>query len=85
MLILETPRLLLRHLTLDDLPAVATLYSDPIVMAPKGGIRSPELTEQIVKGYLQEYTTLFESYLCSDYSVDQRPRRLPSLSRNCAL
>ncbi|HAT44480.1 MAG TPA: GNAT family N-acetyltransferase [Ktedonobacter sp.] len=58
MLILETPRLLLRHLTLDDLPAVATLYSDPIVMAPKGGIRSPELTEQIVKGYLQEYTTI---------------------------
>jgi len=58
MLILETPRLLLRHLTLDDLPAVATLYSDPIVMAPKGGIRSPELTEQIVKGYLQEYITI---------------------------
>ncbi len=58
MIVLETPRLLLRHLTLDDLNAVRTLYSDPVVMATKGGIRSPELTEQQVKGYIQEYVTV---------------------------
>ena len=50
MMVLETPRLFLRHLTLDDLGAVTALDSDPVVMAPKGGVRSPELIEQQVKG-----------------------------------
>ena len=35
MIVLETPHLLLRHLTLDDLAVVITLYSDPVVMASK--------------------------------------------------
>lgn len=46
MIVLETPRLLLRHLTLNDLEAVTALYSDSIVMTFRGGIRSPEQTEQ---------------------------------------
>jgi len=53
MIILETPRLTLRQLALDDLEAVTTLYSDSVVMATKGGVRSPEQTEQQVKGYLE--------------------------------
>ena len=53
--VLETPRLVLRQLTLDDLEAVKTLYSDPVVMATKGGVRFPEQTEQRVKGYIGEY------------------------------
>jgi RimJ/RimL family protein N-acetyltransferase len=55
MIVLETPRLLLCHLTLDDLEAVTALYSDSIVMASKGGERSPELIEQQLKGYIEEY------------------------------
>lgn len=58
MIVLETPRLLLRHLKLDDLEAVTTLYSDPVVMASKGGVRSPEQTEQHFTGYLEEYRTI---------------------------
>ncbi len=58
MFVLETPRLFLRHLTLDDLGAVTALYSDPIVMATKGGVRSPELIEQQVKGYIEEYSSV---------------------------
>ena len=58
MIVLETPRLFLRHLTFDDLGAVRTLYSDPVVMVTKGGVRSPELIEQQVKGYIEEYTTV---------------------------
>lgn len=58
MIVLETPRLLLRHLTLDDLEVVTALYSDPIVMASKGGVRSLELIEQQLKGYIEEYSTI---------------------------
>ena len=58
MIVLETPRLILRQLTLGDLEAVITLYSDPVVMASKGGIRSPEQTEQQVKGYIEEYSSV---------------------------
>lgn len=58
MVILETPRLFLRYLTLDDLEAVTALYSDPIVMATKGGVRSPELIEQQFEGYIEEYNTI---------------------------
>ena len=58
MIVLETPRLLLRHLTLDDLEAVTALYSDPVVMASKGGIRSPTLTRQQLTGYIEEYRTV---------------------------
>ncbi len=58
MIVLETPRLFLRHLTLDDLGAVIALYSDPVVMASKGGVRSPGLIEQQVKGYIEEYSSV---------------------------
>lgn len=58
MRVLETPRLFLRHLTLDDLEVVTALYSDPVVMASKGGRRSPELTEQQVKDYIEEYSSV---------------------------
>jgi len=58
MIVLETPHLLLRHLTLDDLRAVTALYGDPVVMTFRGGIRSPEQAEQYLKGYLEEYSSI---------------------------
>lgn len=58
MIVLETPRLVLRQLTPDDLEAVIALYSDPVVMASKGGVRTPEQTEQHFKGYLEEYRSV---------------------------
>ncbi len=58
MMVLETPRLVLRQLTPDDLEAVVALYSDPVVMASKGGVRSPEQTEQHFNGYLEEYRSV---------------------------
>lgn len=54
MIILEASRLILRQLTPDELEAVTTLYSDPIVMATKGGVRSPEQTKQQLQGYIDE-------------------------------
>lgn len=57
-IVLETPRLILRQLTLNDLEAVITLYSDPVVMATKGGVRSPERTEQQLQGYIEEYGSI---------------------------
>ncbi|HLJ32138.1 MAG TPA: GNAT family N-acetyltransferase [Ktedonobacteraceae bacterium] len=44
MIVLETSRLFLRHLTFDDLGVLIALYSDPVVMTFRGGIRSPEQT-----------------------------------------
>lgn len=32
MIVIETPRLILRHLTLDDVDELAAIYADPIVM-----------------------------------------------------
>lgn len=62
MIVLETPRLFLRCLTLDDIPAVTALYGDSVVMAFKGGSRSVEYVEQMVKGCIQEYTTVGYSF-----------------------
>ena len=57
-IVLETPCLILRQLTLADLEAVTALYNDPIVMATKGGVRSPEQTKQQLQGYIEEYSSV---------------------------
>jgi ribosomal-protein-alanine N-acetyltransferase len=49
MKILETPRLILRHLTLDDLDALYALYSDPEVRRyfPEGTLTYEETKEEL--------------------------------------
>jgi ribosomal-protein-alanine N-acetyltransferase len=48
-IILETPRLILRRLTLDDLDALAALYSDPVVRKyyPEGTLTRAETLEEL--------------------------------------
>lgn len=43
---LQTPRLLLRRMTTDDLDDLTRMHLDPRVMATLGGIRSPEQTRE---------------------------------------
>lgn len=43
--IIETSRLILRHLALGDIEALAAIYADPIVMKFYPSTRSPEETE----------------------------------------
>ena len=72
MIVLETPRLTLRQLTPDDLPAVTALYSDPVVMATKGGVRSPEETAEMFQGYLRDYATVGYCFWAVIHRVDDR-------------
>lgn len=48
-IILETPRLILRRLTLDDLDALAALYRDPVVRQyyPEGTLTRAESKEEL--------------------------------------
>ena len=41
--VIETPRLILRHLTLKDTEALAAIYADPIVMKFLSDTRSPAI------------------------------------------
>jgi [ribosomal protein S5]-alanine N-acetyltransferase len=72
MIVLETPRLLLRHLTLDDLEAVTALYGDPIVTASIGGIRSAEDVEKRLKACIEEYSSIGYCYWAVIYRQHQR-------------
>ena len=53
--IIETPRLILRHITLEDTEALAAIYADPIVMKFFRSVRSPEVTRQKIKKMIESY------------------------------
>ena len=55
MILLETPRLLLRQFTLEDLDGLAALYADPAVMTFLGGPRSYERAQQHLMQIMQHY------------------------------
>jgi [ribosomal protein S5]-alanine N-acetyltransferase len=55
MIVLETPRLLLRQFTLEDLDGLAALYADPTVMTFLGGPRSYERAQQHLAQIMQNY------------------------------
>lgn len=55
MIVIETPRLILRHLTLEDTEALATIYADRIVMKFAGGTSSVEETKQFVEKTINRY------------------------------
>ena len=53
--IIETPRLILRHITLEDTEALAAIYADPIVMKFFRSVRSPEVTRQKIENINESY------------------------------
>lgn len=56
MLIADTERLLIRKLTLDDVPALAAVLGDPAVMRySTGGVRTEGQTRQYVEWCLDSY------------------------------
>ena len=55
MLITETPRLILRRLTWNDLDDLATLYADPDVMTFLGGTLTYEATNQHLEWIFNSY------------------------------
>ncbi len=56
MIVAETPRLILRQLTLDDIDDLAAIYADPVVMRFFDGTYTHEITKQ----WLEE--RVFECY-----------------------
>lgn len=55
MIVIETPRLILRHLAEDDLGNLAKIYADPVVMKFFSGTHSYERTKQWVEEILNCY------------------------------
>lgn len=62
MIVTETPRLLLRYFTWDDLSEIASIRADPIVMAFRGGSRTYEDTKQL-------FNWIFENYEKPDFEL----------------
>ncbi|WP_250123990.1 GNAT family N-acetyltransferase [Chroococcidiopsis sp. CCMEE 29] len=55
MIVAETPRLILRQLTLDDLDDLAKIYADPVVMKFYPSTRTYEETKQQVERIIGAY------------------------------
>lgn len=55
MIVIETPRIILRHLTWNDLDDLAALYADPQVMRFLGSTRTYEDTKQQLDGIIDSY------------------------------
>jgi ribosomal-protein-alanine N-acetyltransferase len=55
MIILETSRLILRHVTRADLDPLAALFADPDVMRFSRGPESREHTQRWIEGCIQDY------------------------------
>lgn len=53
--VIETPRVVLRRLTLDDLDDLAALYADPVVMRYYPAIRTREETERNLRWIIEQY------------------------------
>lgn len=55
MIVFETARLILRHVTIDDLDPLAALFADPEVMRFSLGTISREDAQRWIEGCLQDY------------------------------
>ena len=58
MIVTETPRLILRHLTWDDVDALATIFADPVVMKFYPNTRTSEET----KGHIEWIFSCYEKH-----------------------
>ncbi|MFN8493357.1 MAG: GNAT family N-acetyltransferase [Caldilineaceae bacterium] len=66
-IVLTTPRLLLRHLCVNDMEAVAALYADPVGMASKGGPRPPSDAQHNVLEAIAEYKSIGYGFYATLY------------------
>jgi len=70
MIVIETPRLILRHLTLDDVGDLAAIYADPVVMKYFPSLQTHEETkaklEQTIDIYQQHGFGLWATIYKSD-------------------
>ncbi|MFH7027479.1 MAG: GNAT family N-acetyltransferase [Heteroscytonema crispum UTEX LB 1556] len=83
MIVLETPRLILRHLTWDDLDDMAAIFSDPIVMKFYPNIYTYEQTKQwmqrIINGWEQRGWGLWATIHKADNKFIGRCGLIPQL------
>jgi [ribosomal protein S5]-alanine N-acetyltransferase len=70
MTILETPRLLLRELTLDDLDDLAALYADPQVMYFFDGARTRQQALEEIERCQEQYRQIGFYYWAAIYKAD---------------
>ena len=86
--IIETPRLILRHLTLEDTKDLAAIYADPIVMKFFSGIRSPEVTEGKIKNMIESYKNSGSGLWATIYKPDNqfigRCGLIPQIINECS-
>lgn len=66
-IVLTTPRLLLRHLCVNDIDAVAALYADPVGMASKGGPRPYCDAQHNVLEAIAEYQNIGYGFYATIY------------------
>lgn len=67
MAVLETERLILRPLTLEDVDDLAAIYADPDVMRYFEGTRSWETTRQRVEQIIEQYARTGVDFLATIY------------------
>jgi len=83
MIVAETQRLILRHLTKDDVDDLATIYIDPVVMKFFPNIRTYEETKQqvewIIDGYEQRGWGLWATIHKADNKFIGRCGLIPQL------
>lgn len=72
MILFETPRLLFRPLTLDDLDDLEALYSDPEVMRFFSGTRSSQQAFEEIEECLQWYDRLGFYFWATLHKADNR-------------
>jgi ribosomal-protein-alanine N-acetyltransferase len=72
MAILETVRLILRPLTMDDVEDLAEIYADPEVMRYFEGTRSLEETRERLAGSIEEYARTGVDFMATIHKEDGR-------------
>ena len=88
MIVIETSRLILRHLTLGDTEALASIYADPMVMKFFRSVRSPEVTKQkiekMIKSYEQQGFGLWATIYKLDNQFIGRCGLIPQMVNQCS-
>src|SRR4051812_16219943 len=55
MVIVQTPRLILRHFTPGDIEAMTAIFADPEVMRFSDGVRSPQWVRSWIANWINDY------------------------------
>ena len=70
--VIETPRLILRYLTLEDTEALAAIYADPIVMEFYPNTITYEETKQLAEGIIDDYRQHGWGLWATVYKADRK-------------